>query len=262
MTDAWADGPGYESYVGRWSRGVAREFVHWLGCRPGSAWLDVGCGTGALTHTILATAEPRIVVGCDQSAGFVAFARAHTSDPRAEFVVAGIADLPHPDPGFDAVVAGLVLNFLPAPLEAVTAMRAHARPGGTVAAYVWDYAAGMQLMRVFWDAAVTLDPAARPLDESIRFPLCRPEPLSQLFTSAHLHGVTVHPIDVPTVFQDFDDYWKPFLGGQGPAPGYAMRLPPEGRARLREAIRARLPRAPDGTISLTARAWAVRGIAA
>jgi hypothetical protein len=119
----------------------------------------------------------------------------------------------------------------------------------------------MQLMRVFWDGAVALDPAARTLDEGSRFPLCRPDALSQLFESAPLRAVSVQAIDVPTVFQNFDDYWKPFLGGQGPAPGYAMSLSEDRRGRLRDHIRQRLPVAADGTISLTARAWAVKGIA-
>lgn len=258
--DTWEDGTAYESYVGRWSRIVAARFLRWLAIPPRGNWLDVGCGTGALTQTILTLADPRVVVGCDRSEGFVGFARAHTRDDRAEFVVADLPDLPRIDTGFDAVVTGLVLNFLPVPLAGVTAMMTRVRPGGTVAAYVWDYAEGMQLMRVFWDVAVDLDAAARPLDEGTRFPLCRPEPLSDLFRSAHLHGVTVESIEVPTVFRDFDDYWAPFLGGQGPAPGYARRLPPERRARLRDRIRQRLPSALDGTIALTARAWAVQGI--
>jgi SAM-dependent methyltransferase len=260
--ETWDDGATYEPYVGRWSRLVASQFLRWLALPPHGTWLDCGCGTGALTQTILTTAEPGGVVGCDRSAGFIAFARQHTSDVRAQFVVAELSDLPRRAGGFDAVVAGLLLNFLAVPVEGVTAMATRARPGGTVAAYVWDYAEGMQLMRVFWDAAVGLDPAARPLDEGIRFPLCRPQALAELFEAARLHAVTVHAIDVPTVFQGFDDYWTPFLGGQGPAPGYAMSLSPERRAGLRDAIRRRLRSGPDGTITLTARAWAVKGIVA
>lgn len=126
-------------------------------------------------------------------------------------------------------------------------------------AYVWDYAAGMGMMRVFWDAAIALDAAAQPLDEGVRFPLCAPQPLRAIFESVGLGRVDVQPIDVPTMFRDFDDYWTPFLGGQGPAPGYARGLTPERRAQLADVIRRRLPIAGDGTIPLTARAWAVRG---
>jgi hypothetical protein len=135
-----------------------------------------------------------------------------------------------------------------------------ARKGGTVAAYVWDYTGQMQLMRYFWDAAVALDPAAYILDEGQRFPPCQPEPLRQLFQTDQLGKVEVCSIDVPTTFRDFDDYCSPFLGGQAPAPGYAMSLSEERRVTLREHIRATLPIASDGSIHLIARAWAVRGV--
>ena len=114
-------------------------------------------------------------------------------------------------------------------------------------------------MRHFWDAAVALDPAIADLDEGRRFPLCRPEPLAALFREAGLRAVEVRAIDVPTHFRDFDDYWSPFLGGQGPAPTYCMALDEERRTRLRERLRASLPTDSDGTIRLLARAWAVRG---
>ena len=133
------------------------------------------------------------------------------------------------------------------------------RPRGVVAAYVWDYAGKMELMRYFWDAAIELDRAAFELDEGRRFPLCQPGPLTALFTQAGLRDVQVRSIDVPTRFRDFDDYWTPFLGGQAPAPGYAMSLNEERRGALRDRIRAKLPIASDGSIELIARAWAVRG---
>ena len=115
-------------------------------------------------------------------------------------------------------------------------------------------------MRYFWDAAVVLDPKAKELDEGQRFWLCRPEPLSRLFLSAGLEDVEVRAIEVPTYFRDFEDYWSPFLGGQGPAPSYAMSLSEERRAELRERIRVSLPSDVEGGIPLNARAWAVRGV--
>lgn len=229
MADEWSDGAGYESYVGRWSRRVAGEFLRWLAVRSGSAWLDFGCGTGALSQTVLAEGSPRLVIGCDRSPGYVAYARRLTPDDRAVFVVAELPDLPRIPGGFDAVVAGLVLNFLPSPAQGVAEMAARARKGGTVAAYVRDYAEGMQLMRIF---------------------------------CAGVRGVTVQPIAVPTEWRDFDDCWSPFLSGQGPAPAYVMSLPAERRTRLRDTIRQRLPSSPDGAIRLSARAWAVKGTAA
>ncbi len=152
-----------------------------------------------------------------------------------------------------------MLNFVPEPAKAVEEMARVTRSGGTVAAYVWDYAGRMELMRHFWDAAVALNADAFDLDEGRRFPLCGPEPLMALFGAAGLQAVEVRAIDVPTIFRDFEDYWSPFLGGQGPAPGYAMSLSEERRLALRERIRAGLPFESDGSIHLIARAWAVRG---
>ncbi|HEY6259231.1 MAG TPA: methyltransferase domain-containing protein, partial [Xanthobacteraceae bacterium] len=222
--------------------------------------LDVGCGTGALTHAILAQANPRAVVGIDASERFVTYARDQTRDPRAAFKTADALTLTVDAGTFDAAVAGLVLNFVSAPSAAVVEMARAVRPGGTIAAYVWDYADGMQMMRSFWDAAVALDPTARDLDEARRFPLCRPEPLCALFDQAGLQRTDVRAIEVPTVFKSFDDYWSPFLGGQGPAPTYCMALPEDRRGWLRDRIRAALPAAPDGSIHLSARAFVVRGV--
>jgi SAM-dependent methyltransferase len=257
--DVWAIGDPYERYVGRWSRLVAREFLSWLGIPAGREWLDVGCGTGALSQTILQNASPARVTGVDPSDGFLASARAQITDPRAEFRQGDAQALPATDGIFNATVSGLVLNFIPDQAKAVGEMWRVTRPGGTVAAYVWDYAGEMQLMRHFWDAAVALNPKARELDEGIRFPVCQPEPLVALFSAAGLRDVSVKAVDVPTVFKDFEDYWSPFLGGQGPAPGYCMSLSEADRVALRDRIRAGLPGAHDGSIPLIARAWAVRG---
>ncbi len=255
----WASGAIYEPYVGRWSRLVAPNFTAWLAISPGKRWLDVGCGTGALSASILDHADPRETVGIDPSPGFIAYAQEHVRDSRARFETGDAQALPFPDGAFDAAVSGLVLNFVPDPDRAVREMTRVTRPEGAVAAYVWDYAGRMELMRHFWDAAAALDPAARDLDEGRRSPLCQPGPLGDLFRGAGLAGVEVRAIDVPTVFRDFDDYWSPFLGGQAPAPRYAMSLDEEHRAALRERIRAGLPFEPDGSIHLIARAWAVRG---
>lgn len=257
MSDVWASGDEYEPYVGRWSRLVAAEFLEWLDVSPRRRWLDVGCGTGALTSAILTHCDPAAVVGVDPSEGYVAWTASHVTDARARFAVGDATHLP--DGPFDAVVSGLVLNFVPDPAAAVRAMAAVA-PSGRVAAYVWDYAGRMELMRYFWDAAVALDPDATPLDEGVRFPICQPDRLEELWRDAGLTEVSSRPIDVPTVFRDFGDYWTPFLGGQAPAPGYCMALDDDRRAALRERIRDRLPIAPDGSISLIARAWAVRGV--
>jgi SAM-dependent methyltransferase len=253
--DTWAAGAAYEPFIGRWSRPVAAEFVRWLGVPSGRRWLDVGCGTGALTEIVLATADPTQVEAVDPSEGFVRHAAAHVRDPRARFAVGSATELPSGP--FDAVVSGLVLNFVPDPAAALAAMRA-AAPGGLIGAYVWDYAEGMGILREFWDAAIRLDPEAVALDEGRRFPMCQPGPLEQLWQDAGLDRVAVRAIEIPTTFGEFDDYWSPFLGGQGPAPSYVAGLPESRRSALREALRSRLG---DGVIRMRARAWAVRGAA-
>lgn len=259
--DAWTSGAAYESYVGRWSRLVASEFLTWLAVPAERRWLDVGCGAGAISEAILVLASPSDVRGIDRSEGYVTYVRPRLHDPRIEFVVGDAQALPFERATFDALVSGLVLNFVPDRERALTEMARVVRPGGAVAAYLWDYAGEMQFMRYFWDAAVALDSAAAELDEGPRFPICRPAPLAALFRGAGLHDVEVRAIDVPTVFRDFDDYWSPFLGGQGPAPGYVASLSDEARAALRERLRATLPLSADGAITLIARAWAVRGLA-
>jgi SAM-dependent methyltransferase len=201
-----------------------------------------------LTATVLAVAEPTHVVGVDTSEEFLADARAQIVDTRAASDAGDARSLPLPDRCVDVVVSGLALNFVPDPRHAAAEFARVARSSGIAAAYVWD-------------AAISLDPAAAELDEGHRFPLCRPESLGRLWVDAGLDTVRVQAIEIPTVFADFDDYWKPFLGGQGPAPSYAMSLSEGHRRALRDLLRVRLPSGPDGSIPLTARAWAVRGIA-
>ncbi len=258
-SDVWAIGAAYEPYVGRWSRLVARDFLAWLAVPTHSAWLDVGCGTGALSQTILAAGSPRSVKGIDRSEGFVQYARAQSADARARFEVGDAQALADPSASYDVAVSGLVLNFVPSPEQMVAEMVRVTRPNGSVAVYVWDYADLMQLMRYFWDAAAALDFAAGARDEGRLFPICKPHPLTDLFRSAGLRAVDVRAIDVPTDFANFDAYWTPFLGGQGPAPAYVMSLSEERRVLLRERVRRELPTQSDGSIRLIARAWAARG---
>ena len=251
---------GLQPYVGRWSRLVAQAFLSWLAAPSGARWLDVGCGTGALTQTILERVAPVHVKGVDRSESHVAFAQDRARDERAQFVVGDALALPVETGTYDATVSGLVLNFVPQPNRAVEEMSRATKPGGIVAVYVWDYASKMQFMRHFWNAAAALDPQALDLDEGRRFPICDPHALTELFQAARLHDVEARAIDIDTDFRDFEDFWAPFLGGQGPAPSYVMSLTGERRSALRERLRHGLPFALDGSIPLVARAWAVRGI--
>jgi len=261
VSDTWERGSPYEQYVGRWSRRVAPLFLSWLSIPAGRRWLDVGCGTGALCAAIVDRCSPASVAGVEPSEGFLKAATENLAG-RAALHQGSATAIPLRDASVDVVVSGLVLNFVPDQRAALAEMARVTAKGGTIAAYVWDYAGKMKFMRYFWDAAVALDPGAANMDEGIRFPVCRPGALEKLFAGAGLEGVEVMPIDIPTPFANFDDYWQPFLGGQGPAPAYAMSLDDSTRARLRDRIRERMPIAADGSISLTARAWATRATAA
>jgi len=258
--EGWDFGDAYERYVGRWSRPVAMEFLRWLSPSPGLAWADVGCGTGALASAILTMCEPSLVSGIDSSEGLVSGARRRISDPRARFETGDATHLPWDSAVWDTTVSGLVLNFVRDHDAMVGEMARVTRPGGSVAAYVWDYAGGMQMMRHFWDAAVAVSPGDATLDQAERFPLCQPGPLQALFERAGLKAVAVRAIEIPTVFQSFDDFWTPFLGRTGADPSYLASVGGEVRERIRRHLASRLASTPDGPIALTARAWAVQGV--
>lgn len=259
VRDVWAAGEPYERYVGRWSRVVAREFLAWLDMPAGQVWADVGCGTGALASGVFAAADPRALLGADRSAGFLAVARGALPEGRARLAVADAAALPWASDACDAAVSGLVLNFVPDPAAMLREMARVTRPGGRVAAYVWDYGEGMEMMRHFWEVAAEADATAAALDEGRRFPICRPEALAATFEAAGLADVSVRSITIPTLFRDFDDYWAPFLGGQGSAPSYLASRDGETRERIRALLRERLAPPADGSIALSARAWAAQG---
>lgn len=257
--DEWALGDAYDAYMGRWSRRVASEFVPWIAVEPGSCWLEVGCGTGALTSTVCLLAEPRSIMACDPSTPFVDHARKNMADPRVAHAAASAEALPTRTGGFDVAVSGLVLNFIADPIAALRAMRERVRPGGIVAGYVWDYAGGVELLQHFWEEAGALDPEAIALDESRRFAGWQLSFFASLFEAAGLTRVRSAVLTIPMTFANFDDYWRPFLGGTGPAPSYVASLTQTQRDALAERLRTRLPAAEDGHIRLHARALAAMG---
>jgi ubiquinone/menaquinone biosynthesis C-methylase UbiE len=261
VSDTWERGSPYEQYVGRWSRQVAPLFLSWLNIPGGRRWLDVGCGTGALCAAIMDRCSPSSVTGVEPSEGFLKTAKENLGG-RAALHQGSATAIPLDNASVDVVVSGLVLNFVPDQRAALVEMARVTGKGGTIASYVWDYSGKLELMRHFWDVAAKLDPNAAKMDEGVRFPRCRPEALERLFTSAGLEEITVTAIDITTLFANFDDYWQPFLGGQGPAPAYAMSLDETARTRLRDRIRERLPTEANGSISLSARAWAARACVA
>jgi SAM-dependent methyltransferase len=256
----WGSGQAYQPYMGRWSRRIAAGFLDMLAVGKQARWLDLGCGTGALTEAVLEQAQPLQVVGLDPSPGFLAFAAERITDARVRWQEGDGTALPFPDGDYDAAVSGLVLNFLARADLVVAEMVRVTRPGGTVAAYVWDYGEGMQILRHFWDAAIALDAGAAALDEANRSATWRPAALRTLFRAAGLRDVVVSQVEVPAVFASFDEYWQPFLGGQGTVGSYAVSLSEPARRRLASALARRLPSGPDGTVPLTVRAWTVHGL--
>ncbi|MBP7000751.1 class I SAM-dependent methyltransferase [Amaricoccus sp.] len=258
--DAWGVAESYELYMGRWSRLVAARFLDWLDPPPGLDWLEVGCGTGALAGAIRDRAAPASLTGVEPSEAFLAQARASLPEAGVRLLSGEAQALPVPDGGADVVVSGLGLNFVPDRPRALAEMRRAARPGGTIAFYVWDYpSGGLAFVDAFWKAAAALDPAAAELAEDRRFAFCTPEGLRALTEAAGLAGVDGAGIEVPTTFRDFDDFWRPFTLGAGPAPGYCATLDPAARARLEAELSRSLPRDAQGAIPLAARAWAFRG---
>lgn len=257
--DAWQAGDSYEQYMGRWSRQIAPLFLEWFGAPPKADWLEVGCGTGALTANILSLCDPNSIVAVEPSAGFLQKARADVNDPRVEFHVADAQNLDVSSGSKDLIVSGLVLNFVMDRKKALAEMKRIARPGASLGFYVWDYpGGGVEFMRAFWKAATSLDPAASDLTEDRRFPFCTPDGLRALLDEAGLISIEVTALEAPSVFHDFDDYWRPFTLGAGPAPGYCASLRTDARERLRERLSETLPRQPDGSIHLMTRAWAVK----
>ncbi len=255
--DAWSAGQSYDHYMGRWSRLIAAEFLAWLNAQKGADWADIGCGTGALSRTILDVADPASVTGIDPSEGFVAHATQEIADPRAAFKVGDAQALPFADNSVDVTVSALALNFVPDKAKALREMQRITRPGGIISFYVWDYpGGGMGFIDAFWKAAASLDPAARELDEADRFPFCTPDGLGELCNAAGLTDAVVRPIEVDTVFPDFEAFWHPFTLGAGPAPGYCMSLPEDTREKLKSKLMEML--GSKGEVRLPARAWAVR----
>ena len=259
--DVWATGAGYQAYVGRWSRLVAREFLGWLGVPPTSRLAGRRLRHGrARRGDRRARSTARGAGGRSLRGVRRARPRAPRDGPRIAFQVGDAQALPVADGGFDAVVSGLVLNFVPEPARMVAEM---ARAG---AAGEHDRSVRVGLRRPHGAHAAASGTQRRR--STRRRPRSTKRSVSRAARPRHWRrcsprracpGVATRAIDVPTRFRDFDDYWSPFLAGQGPAPAYAMSLPEDRRIALREGIRSTLPIATDGSIALTARAWAVRG---
>jgi len=260
MQDSWQSGDPYECYMGRWSKLVAEQFIDWLSPAAGLPWLDVGCGSGALSETIIHRGNPELLIAIDQSEGFVRTTQQRLGN-RAICKAGDALSLPLDDGSTSISVSGLVLNFIAEPEKAIAEMKRVTRKNGTVAVYIWDYAGKMEFLNHFWDVVVELNPGAAHLHEGRRFPDSNATHLIKIFNSAGLSKIEAVPLEIVTGFTDFNDYWEPFLGGQGPAPTFVSNLNDAERNQLRQRLVQWLPVNADGSIRLSARAWAAKGIA-
>jgi SAM-dependent methyltransferase len=256
----FSEAQAYERFMGRWSRQLAPTLITFAGVSDGDAVLDVGSGTGALAAALARFSPSSRIVGIDPAASYVGFAQAQQSDDRIRFEVGDAQQLRFEDASFDRTLSLLVINFIPDPVKALTEMRRVTRHGGSVAAAVWDYGDGMQMLRAFWDEAVALNPASGAKDER-HMPFCRSGELGAFWRKQGFEQVVEEGLTIQTRFAGFDDYWNPFLEKQGPAGAYVASLPLGERNQLRERLRRRLlGDGPDRPIVLSARAWAVKGV--
>ncbi len=250
---------GYERFMGRWSRKLAPALVAYSEVNDGGAVLDVGSGTGALAFALRDATTTTRVLGIDLSPEYVRYASSKNADARVSFEVGDAQALRQEDGSFDRTLSLLVLNFVPDPRRAVAEMIRVTKPGGIVSSAVWDYAEGMEMLRIFWDEASALDPAVAERDEK-DMPLCKSGELAALFRDARLEAVSETALVIELYFRSFDDYWEPFGLGQGPAGAYVAALSPDRRQALRERLRMRLVGSDaDRELKMRARAWAAKG---
>jgi SAM-dependent methyltransferase len=256
-----SDGAAYEYWLGRWARRLAERFLDFAAFPHEGDMLDVGCGTGALAFAMAERWPGRGVIGIDIAPRFVEYARARRPGETPILEVADACALPYRTGQFIGAAAQLVLMFIPRPELALYEMKRVVRSGGTVAAALWDFRGGLIFQRMLWDTASAIDPgAATTRDQIFANPLVLPEGLLDLFRNAGLSNVERGSLTIRMDFADFEDYWQPFQGGQGPVGRYFAELAPDLKGRIKHAVRdAYCSGAPDGARSLTATAWAVKG---
>ncbi len=243
----------YDRFMGRYSIPLAPQVADFAGVRDGQRVLDVGCGPGALTAELVSRVGPAAVSAVDPSEPFVAAAQLR--NPGAEVLQASAERLPFPDKTFDAALAQLVVHFMTDPVAGLTEMARVTRAGGVVAACVWDHAGGLGPLGVFWRAAHELDPKVH---DELRLAGAREGHLAELFAAAGLRDVEETTVSAAVEHPSFEEWWEPYTEGVGPAGAYVASLDPERQTELRETCRCLLP---TGPFVLTARAWAVRGVA-
>ncbi|KAA3447617.1 SAM-dependent methyltransferase [Mesorhizobium sp. SARCC-RB16n] len=256
------DASGYEQLMGRWSRKLAPKFIGFAGLAPGEKILDVGCGTGSLTFELAQSAELAAIAAIDFSPVFVEAAKRRNTDPRIEIKQADATALPFADNAFDRALALLVLHFVPEAGKAVAEMCRVTRPGGVVAAVVWDHLGGMAGMRMMIDTVAALSEGGRQMRSRYCFqPMMQPGEMKRTFIEQGLADVTETELMIRMDYQDFADYWAPISAGEGPLGKYMTTLEAAERERTEAVVRdAYEAGRPDGPRSFANVAWACRGV--
>lgn len=251
----------YEQLMGRWSRRLAGPFIDFLGVRDGDTVLDVGCGTGSLTLAVAARAKVPAVTGIDLLRGLYRLCPRPHRRQADHLRHRGCLRAAYPDDGFDRVASMLVLNFVPDAAAAAAEMVRVARPGGTVAAAIWDLRGGFPMFRMFWDTAAVQDAeAASARAGYFSAPFTRPGELARAWTGFGLGDVVQDCVTIRMDFDSFDDYWRPLTGKTGPAGTYLATLPTAQRSTLKTRLRAAYEAGdPDGPRSFASTAWVCRG---
>jgi ubiquinone/menaquinone biosynthesis C-methylase UbiE len=252
------DGAAYERFMGRWSRLTGQLFVDWLQIQPHAKWLDVGCGTGAFSDVILSACTPSTILAFDPSRRHIDFARSRINDDRVQFKVGDATAIDARDGEFDVAAAALVLNFMSAPGQAVKEMRRVVRRGGTVAAYVWDFAGRRNISQHLMNAVSAIAPDA--MSPALKPGSTSRKALAELFGSAGLEQIETTNLDIAATLTDFEDYWTSNTDFRSPTANVCRSLPPSQLQAVQQRLRNTLPRGENGKIVVCARALAVQGI--
>ena len=258
--ERWDNTAGYEMYVGRWSSLISKDFVNWLNPKPGMKWLEIGCGTGALTKVIAENCSPSYLLAIDKSDSYLRNARKNINTNNVSFLNTDLNSHLLLNEEFDNITSGLLLNFVPQIDDLLLNLMSHLTSGGQTSSFVWDYGGHYQPMRHFWDSAKEVVEGAEKFDAGTKFSICKKEKLIQLFKTLGLMDVEFTNIESIATFKDFDDYWIPIVAAQGSVAEFISTLSAIQKKDLENIIRHRLPIALNGEIKLIINALAVKGI--